>query len=86
MAGFKLVSPYTLRGDQPQAVAQLTAGLEAGLRHQVLLGVTGSGKTFTMANIVARINRPIGRRCSEGSGRWRGCATPRTRRSWRCPV
>ncbi|HHT04900.1 MAG TPA: excinuclease ABC subunit UvrB [Hydrogenispora sp.] len=58
MSGFKLVSPYTLRGDQPQAVAQLTAGLEAGMPHQVLLGVTGSGKTFTMANVVARINRP----------------------------
>lgn len=58
MSGFKLVSPYTLRGDQPQAVAQLTAGLEAGMPHQVLLGVTGSGKTFTMANVVARVNRP----------------------------
>ena len=58
MSGFKLVSPYTLRGDQPQAVAELTAGLEAGMPHQVLLGVTGSGKTFTMANVVARVNRP----------------------------
>ncbi|NLW59726.1 MAG: excinuclease ABC subunit UvrB [Firmicutes bacterium] len=58
MSGFKLVSPFQLRGDQPQAVAQLTAGLEAGMRHQVLLGVTGSGKTFTMANVIARVNRP----------------------------
>ncbi|HHW12230.1 MAG TPA: excinuclease ABC subunit UvrB [Firmicutes bacterium] len=58
MSGFKLVSPFQLRGDQPQAVEQLTAGLEAGMRHQVLLGVTGSGKTFTMANVIARVNRP----------------------------
>jgi excinuclease ABC subunit B len=58
MNKFNLVSPYSPSGDQPQAIAELTAGIEKGLRHQVLLGVTGSGKTFTMANVVARLNRP----------------------------
>ncbi|MBU6399178.1 MAG: excinuclease ABC subunit UvrB [Verrucomicrobia bacterium] len=55
---FNLVSTFAPAGDQPPAVTQLTAGLEAGARHQVLLGVTGSGKTFTIANVLARINRP----------------------------
>jgi excinuclease ABC subunit B len=55
---FHLSSPFTLSGDQPQAVAQLVAGLNAGLRHQTLLGVTGSGKTFTMAQVIAQANRP----------------------------
>ncbi|RJP17151.1 MAG: excinuclease ABC subunit UvrB [Candidatus Abyssobacteria bacterium SURF_5] len=55
---FKLVSEFTLKGDQPQAVEKLAQGLNEGLRHQVLLGVTGSGKTFTMANIIERVNRP----------------------------
>ena len=58
MDQFKLVSPYQPTGDQPEAIAALTAGLENGLREQVLLGVTGSGKTFTMANIIANMNRP----------------------------
>ena len=58
MDKFKLVSPYQPTGDQPEAIAALTAGLENGLREQVLLGVTGSGKTFTMANIIANLNRP----------------------------
>ena len=58
MNTFKLVTPYTLSGDQPEAVEKLTSGLIKGLRRQVLLGVTGSGKTFTMASIVAQINRP----------------------------
>jgi len=58
MDKFKLISPYTPTGDQPQAIAALTEGVERGLRHQVLLGVTGSGKTFTMANVVANLNRP----------------------------
>ena len=58
MDKFKLVSPYQPTGDQPEAIAALTAGLENGLREQVLLGVTGSGKTFTMANIIANMNRP----------------------------
>src|ERR1700684_1847568 len=55
---FKLASDYEPRGDQPQAISQLLAGLSAGDRHQVLLGVTGSGKTFTMAKVIAEINRP----------------------------
>jgi len=58
MSPFKLVSPYTPRGDQPEAINQLVSGLLGGARSQVLLGVTGSGKTFTMANIIARVNRP----------------------------
>ncbi len=55
---FKLNSNYKPSGDQPQAIAELFAGLEADRREQVLLGVTGSGKTFTMANLIARANRP----------------------------
>jgi excinuclease ABC subunit B len=55
---FNLVSPFSPTGDQPQAIEQLTAGVVAGDRAQVLLGVTGSGKTFTMANVIARLNRP----------------------------
>ncbi len=55
---FKLVSPYEPTGDQPQAIEQLTAGVLRGDRCQTLLGVTGSGKTFTMANIIAQCNRP----------------------------
>ncbi|MGE4422682.1 MAG: excinuclease ABC subunit UvrB [Pseudodesulfovibrio sp.] len=58
MPDFKLVSEYTLKGDQPQAVAELIAGLNSGVRDQVLLGATGTGKTFTMANVVAQLNRP----------------------------
>ena len=58
MDSFKLVSPYQPTGDQPEAIAALVAGLENGLDEQVLLGVTGSGKTFTMANVIARVNRP----------------------------
>ena len=55
---FKLVTEFEPKGDQPQAIDKLAAGVEAGLRHQVLLGVTGSGKTFTMANVIARVQRP----------------------------
>ena len=55
---FELHQPYPPAGDQPEAIAQLTAGLEEGLAHQVLLGVTGSGKTFTMANVIDKIDRP----------------------------
>ena len=57
-ASFRLTSPFTPSGDQPQAVAKLVAGLNAGLRDQTLLGVTGSGKTFTMAQVIAQMNRP----------------------------
>ncbi len=58
MARFVLKSDYQPRGDQPQAIDELAAGIGRGDRHQVLLGVTGSGKTFTMANVVARVQRP----------------------------
>ena len=56
---FALTSKYTPTGDQPQAIAQLVQGLNDGEKAQVLLGVTGSGKTFTMANVIAQINRPV---------------------------
>ncbi len=59
MKAFELRSEFSPKGDQVQAIARLTEGLEAGARHQVLKGVTGSGKTFTMANIIARANRPV---------------------------
>ncbi|MCF2860345.1 excinuclease ABC subunit UvrB [Pseudoalteromonas sp. SMS1] len=55
---FELVSEFTPNGDQPTAIAQLCEGLEAGLAHQTLLGATGTGKTFTMANIIHQLNRP----------------------------
>lgn len=55
---FKLVSQYEPSGDQPKAIAQLTEGIKNGMRGQTLLGVTGSGKTFTMANVIKEINRP----------------------------
>ena len=55
---FHLVSNYAPTGDQPQAIEQLVEGVERGDRCQTLLGVTGSGKTFTMANVIARCNRP----------------------------
>src|SRR4026208_149436 len=55
---FKLVSSYEPAGDQPQAIAKLTEGLLAGAKHQTLLGVTGSGKTFTIANVIKNVNRP----------------------------
>ncbi len=58
MNEFKLTSKYSPTGDQPEAIRQLTEGLEQGDRAQVLLGVTGSGKTFTMANVIANVNRP----------------------------
>src|SRR6202166_4229728 len=55
---FTLASDYHPCGDQPQAIAQLERGIEAGDKHQVLLGVTGSGKTFTMAKLIEHLNRP----------------------------
>ena len=55
---FNLISKYQPTGDQPQAIASIVEGLEDGLRYQTLLGVTGSGKTFTMANIINKLNRP----------------------------
>jgi excinuclease ABC subunit B len=55
---FELVSPFSPQGDQPTAIAQLAEGLERGDKEQVLLGVTGSGKTFSIAKVVERVNRP----------------------------
>ncbi len=55
---FEIVSDFQPQGDQPQAIDKLALGVEQGKRHQVLLGVTGSGKTFTMANVIARVNKP----------------------------
>ncbi len=55
---FKLTSKFSPTGDQPQAIEELCRGVEAARKHQVLLGVTGSGKTFTMANVIARLDRP----------------------------
>jgi excinuclease ABC subunit B len=58
MPDFKIVSDFKPTGDQPQAIEKLVDGLEHGLKHQTLLGVTGSGKTFTMANIIEKVQRP----------------------------
>ncbi len=58
MADFKLVSPYKPTGDQPEAIRQLVDGVNNGDKHQTLLGVTGSGKTFTIANVIAQTHRP----------------------------
>ena len=55
---FELVTPYKPKGDQPRAIEELVAGVDAGEKHQVLLGVTGSGKTFTMAKVIEQLNRP----------------------------
>src|SRR6476661_3978097 len=55
---FELVSPYEPAGDQPQAIAKLTEGLLSGAKHNTLLGVTGSGKTFTIANVIRNLDRP----------------------------
>ena len=55
---FRPVSDFKPQGDQPQAIEKLVKGIEEGKGYQVLLGVTGSGKTFTMANVIARVNRP----------------------------
>ena len=58
MANFKLHTPYKPAGDQPQAIKKLEEGLKQGMRHQTLFGVTGSGKTFTMANVIAEYDKP----------------------------
>lgn len=58
MDKFKLIAPFQPTGDQPEAIEKLVRGAEHGIKEQVLLGVTGSGKTFTMANVIAKMNRP----------------------------
>ena len=55
---FRLASDYKPKGDQPNAIEELTRGIYAGEKHQVLLGVTGSGKTYTMAKVIEQLNRP----------------------------
>ena len=55
---FKLVSKYTPNGDQPEAIDKLVKGIENGDKYQVLLGATGTGKTFTIANVIAKVNKP----------------------------
>ena len=55
---FELSSPYQPAGDQPQAITVLTEGVLAGAEHQTLVGVTGSGKTFTVANVIQNVNKP----------------------------
>ena len=59
MSDFKLTAPFSLSGDQGSAVAALSAGVNSGQRSQVLLGVTGSGKTFTIANVIAKTQRAL---------------------------
>src|SRR5512140_471691 len=56
---FKLISDFQPTGDQPEAIKQLVDGLEKGVPYQTLLGVTGSGKTFTIANVIEKVNRPM---------------------------
>src|SRR5262247_1979031 len=56
---FKLVSDYRPQGDQPEAIDALIRGLKDGEKHQVLLGITGSGKTFSIASVIAQVNRPV---------------------------
>ncbi|MCL4532578.1 MAG: DEAD/DEAH box helicase family protein, partial [Actinobacteria bacterium] len=58
MPEFRLASDFAPTGDQPLAIERLVEGAQAGMKHQTLLGVTGSGKTFTMANVIARLQRP----------------------------
>ena len=58
MADFELVSDFTPSGDQPKAIEQLAAGVEAGEQYQTLLGITGSGKSFTIAGLIAAVQRP----------------------------
>ena len=59
MSNFELIAPFVPTGDQPQAIDLLVKGLNQGIRAQTLLGVTGSGKTFTIANVVKEVNRPV---------------------------
>lgn len=58
MGKFRIITPFSPKGDQPRAIKELTNGMEKELKHQVLLGVTGSGKTFTIANVIANVNKP----------------------------
>ena len=55
---FELQAPYQPTGDQPEAIAKMVAGIQRGMRHQVLLGATGTGKTFTVANVIQQVQLP----------------------------
>src|SRR3989338_7569973 len=59
MHKFKITTQFTPKGDQPKAIKELTSGINKGIKHQALLGVTGSGKTFTIANVIANVNKPV---------------------------
>ena len=90
---FKIESAYKPTGDQPQAIEELCDGLKNGADYQTLLGVTGSGKTFTMANVIERVNRPTlilshnktlaAQLCS---GRARVCSMRISSKAWRAPA
>ena len=56
---FKLVSKFKPSGDQPEAIQKLVDGIQSGKKHQVLLGATGTGKTFTIANVIEKVNKPV---------------------------
>ncbi|MBC7212686.1 MAG: hypothetical protein H5U33_22115, partial [Pseudomonas sp.] len=58
MSEFQLVTRFQPAGDQPEAIRQMVEGIDAGLSHQTLLGVTGSGKTFSIANVIQQVQRP----------------------------
>jgi len=81
---FKLNSPYPPLGDQPQAIERLLKNIRAGAQHSTLLGVTGSGKTFTMANVVAALDRP--KRSPRSSTASSSNFFPRTRSSISSPI
>ena len=55
---FKLVSEYSPKGDQPKAIEKILENLESGVKHQILLGATGTGKTFTIGNVIEKVNKP----------------------------
>ena len=74
MPEFKIHSPYQMAGDQPEAVAKLVEGINNGLTEQTLMGVTGSSKTFTMANIIEQTQRPT--LCSRTIKRWPHSSAP----------
>ena len=55
---FKMVSEFTPKGDQPKAIKKLVENLESGVKHQILLGATGTGKTYTIGNVIEKVNKP----------------------------
>ena len=69
---FEIVSDFIPAGDQPEAIDRLADGIGSGVREQVLLGVTGSGKTFSMANVIQQLQRPT-RSCCRTTKRWPHC-------------